>query len=155
MVDEEWRKHVARWPKDHKRARQYTTLQLLQAVREGVASSELHLLFDYFGLHQRGYKLLRDLQTHLQGDMVKFFGSSYIENESELPFIIGYIFEVVAGSNRVAEHLRLANDGSKMLNNAADVLARFLQGENGRKSIMTAKALSNSVSFAFTNGMLE
>ena len=69
--------------------KQLSILQPLQAVREGLASEELHLLFDYFGLHQRGCKLQRDLQTHLQGDLARYFGPNYIENESELPYVIG------------------------------------------------------------------
>ncbi|KAK5125541.1 hypothetical protein LTR85_000652 [Meristemomyces frigidus] len=135
--------------------RQYTTLQLLTAVREGVASEELHLLFDYFGLHQRSSRLLRDLQTHTQHDLVKYFGSDYIEEESQLPYIIGYIFEVVRGSDRISEQLRVQNGGSRMLHDAAAVLARFLEsGENSGKGIMGAKALSHSVAHAFANGTL-
>ena len=134
--------------------KQFTSIQLLTAVREGVASEELHLLFDYFSLHRRGYKLLRDLQTHLQGDLTRYFGSNAIENESELPYVVGYVFEVVRGSNRVADDLRLENAGSRMLVDAAAVLSRMLQGGNGMASIMKAKALSDAAVYAYHNGTL-
>jgi len=39
-----------------------------------------------------------------------------------------------------------------MLKKAGGVLASFLEGESGRKGIMTAKALSNSVSYAVDTG---
>lgn len=118
-----------------------------------MASEELHLLFDYFGLHQRCSRMLRDLQTHTQHDLVKYFGSDYIEDESQLPYIIGYIFEVVRGSDRIGEELRVEVEGrgSRMLYDAAGVLARFLgSGENSTKGIVGAKSLS----LAFANGML-
>ncbi|KAK4569715.1 hypothetical protein LTR86_002683 [Recurvomyces mirabilis] len=109
--------------------KQFTTLQLLTAVREGIASEELHLKFDYIGLHLRNSKLLRKLQTHLHTDLVRYFMEEYIEDESQLPFVIGYVFEVVAGSNRVSEDLRLANGGSRMLRTAAEVVWKFLEDE--------------------------
>ena len=100
-----------------------------------MASEELHLKFDYIGLHLRNSKLLRKLQTHLQDDLVRYFGNNYIEDESQLPFVIGYVFEVVAGSNRVLEHLRLENGGSRMLHTAAEVLRGFLDSE-GRATLV-------------------
>ena len=134
--------------------KQFTNIQLLTAVREGVAGEELHLLFDYFNLHQRGCKLLRDLQTHLQGDLARYFGSDYLENESELPYIVGYIFEVVRGSDRAADGLRLDNAGSRMLQDAAAVLRRMLQSEDGRSLVTKAKAFSDAIVHAYHSGTL-
>lgn len=122
--------------------RQFTPLQLLRIVREGVAAEELHLLFDYISLHQRSLKLLRTLQTHLHADLVKYFSEQYIEEESQLLYIIGYLFEVVCGSARIAEHLRVEG-GSRMLHTTAEVMERYLQdGQNSSKSLDVAKALS-------------
>ncbi|USW51660.1 hypothetical protein Slin15195_G049790 [Septoria linicola] len=49
----------------------------------------------------------------------QYFGSTYIENESELPFVIGYIFETMFGSERVAEAFCLRHGGSRLLNTAS------------------------------------
>jgi hypothetical protein len=46
-------------------------VQLLTCVREGVAAEELHLLFDYFGVHERGITLLREVRTAVRDDLVK------------------------------------------------------------------------------------
>ena len=122
--------------------KQYTTTQLLTAVREGVAGEELYLLFDYFSLHQRGYKLLRDVQSHVHGDLVKYFGPSYVEEESQLPYVVGWVFEVARGSDRIVESMRLENAGSRMMQEPSDVLARMLQNGIGNKSIAEARANS-------------
>ena len=66
------------------------------------------------------------------------------------------------GSNRIAEDMRLENAGSRMLQEAADVLARFLRGEdgregilgNGREGIMGAKGRSGAVVHAYHAGLL-
>ncbi|KAI5365442.1 hypothetical protein Slin14017_G053320 [Septoria linicola] len=44
-------------------------IQVLKVVRERVAGQELHLSFDYNGLHFRGHKLLRTLHTHLHAQL--------------------------------------------------------------------------------------
>lgn len=136
---------MADFARDMVTQKQFSSIQLLTAVREGVTSEELHLLFDYFRLHQRGYKLLRDLQTHLQGDLANAFGSNYIENESELPYIVGYIFEIVRGSSKIAEEWRVENRGSRILHDAAAVLSRMLQGEDGDDLIVGASGRSDAV----------
>lgn len=59
---------------------------------------------------------------------------------------------MVRGSDCIAEELRVQTGGSRMLKKAGGVLASFLEGESGRKGIMTAKALSNSVSYAVDTG---
>lgn len=134
--------------------RQYSTLQLLTAVREGVAAEELHLVFDYMGLHQRCHKMLRQLQTHLQHDLVQYFGSDYIEDESQLPFIIGYVFEVMTGAGRVAEHLRVEANGSALLYKASEVLSGFLAEGGKQESWTKARALSYAVQRAYFRGDL-
>ena len=131
-------------------------VQLLEVVREGIAAEELHLLFDYIGLHFRGYKLLRKLHTDLQSQLTNYFGSNYIENESELPFIVGYIFEIMFGSDRVTEALRLQHGGSRLLNTAAETLKAFLEdGINGQQSLVAAKGHSSTVLYHYFAGTMD
>ncbi|KXT03428.1 hypothetical protein AC578_1554 [Pseudocercospora eumusae] len=67
--------------------KQLTPIELLTIVREGVAAEELHLLFDYFGMHQKGYEVLQALRTRLHDRFVKFFGPAYLEDKLPLPFL--------------------------------------------------------------------
>lgn len=133
-----------------------THLQLLQVVREGVAAEEMHLLFDYIGLHFRGYKILRTLHTHLQHQLTNFFGSNYIEDESQLPYIVGYVFEIVFGSERASQQLRLQFGGSRSLNTAAETMKGFLEeGRNANESVIAAKGQTNTILYHYFAGTLD
>ena len=52
---------------------------------------------------------MSDSQTHLHSDLSKYSWSNYTENESKLAYIVGYIFEMVKGSNSFVDDLRLEN----------------------------------------------
>ncbi|GAB7332913.1 hypothetical protein MBLNU13_g04624t1 [Cladosporium sp. NU13] len=47
---------------------------------------------------------------------------------NQLPFVVGYIFEIVHGADKAAEHLELQNHGSKILSKASDILNRLDDG---------------------------
>lgn len=135
---------------------QMTLVKLLACVREGIAAEEMHLLFDYFGLHQRGIELLRKLKDGVQDDMVECFGEEYIEDESQLPYVVGYIFDIVHGADKAAEHLKLQSQGSKILNKASDLLKEFLEHDNtGMQGLMQTRALTRSVQYAHAKGKLQ
>lgn len=135
---------------------QITPIQLLTCIQEGLAAEEMHLLFDYFGVHRRGIELLRKLKTGLHEDMVEYFGEDYIEDDSQLLFIVGYIFDIVHGADKAAEHLELQNHSSKILSKASDILKEFLETENtGMKGLMQARALTRSVQWAHEKGKLQ
>ncbi|KAM0701246.1 hypothetical protein Q7P35_011607 [Cladosporium inversicolor] len=95
---------------------QMTPIQLLTCIQEGLAAEEMHLLFDHFGVHQHGIELLRKLKDGLHEDMVEYFGEEYIEDESQLSFVVGYIFDIVHGADKAADYLKLQGHSSKILN---------------------------------------
>lgn len=135
---------------------QITPVQLLTCVREGLAAEEMHLLFDYFGTHERGIQLLRKLKAAVHEDMVEYFGENYIEDDSQLPYVVGYIFDVVSGSDKAAEQLDLPNHGSKILSKAAEVVKAFLDHENnGMKGLRTTRALTRSVQYLYAQDRLQ
>ena len=135
---------------------QMTPVQLLACVREGIAAEEMHLLFDYFDLHQRGIELLRELKDGVHNDMVEYFGEEYIEDDSQLPFVVGYIFDIVHRADKAAEHLKLQYHGSKILNKASDLLKEFLEHDNtGMQGLMQTRALTRIVQYAHAKGKLQ
>lgn len=116
----------------------------------------MHLLFDYFVVHRRGIEMLRKLRDGLHEDMVEFFGEEYIEDESQLPYVVGYIFEIVYGADKAAEHLKLQNHGSKILSKASDIWKEFLQlGHTGTKGLTQTRALTRSVQWAHEQDRLQ
>jgi hypothetical protein len=135
---------------------QMTPVQLLTCVREGLAAEEMHLLFDYFRVHQRGIRLLRTLEDALHADMVEYFGEGYIEDDSQLPYVVGYIFEIVHGADKAAERLQLPYHGSKILNKASDVLKAYLEKDNtGLQGVAQTKALTRTIQYAHANKKLQ
>ncbi|KXT09032.1 hypothetical protein AC579_2546 [Pseudocercospora musae] len=124
--------------------KQFTPTQLLTIVREGVAAEELHLLFDYHAIHRKGYEILQTLRIQLHDRFVEYFGPGYLE--VQLPFIVGYIFEVVRGSDRTAEDLGIDQNlrPSRMLYEASEALRQTLKDDRGSQSIEKARALSRA-----------
>lgn len=131
-------------------------MQLLTCVREGVAAEELALLFDYLGAHQRGIQLLRELKAALHDDLVRLPGFGSIQDDSQLPFVVGYILEVVSTGDKVAEKLKLSGQGGKVLYKAAGVLEAFLKRDNnGMRGLMQARALTRAGQYAEENNELD
>ena len=139
--------------KDMKAQSEYSAIQLLQIVLEGVAAEELHLLFDYFGLNQRGCSLLFSLKTQLEPDMEKHSVGKPNDEGPQLPVIVEYIFGAANGSKDLSQDLDPACSTSRILHQAADILREFLKddgfGGSGARSIMCARALTNAVVAAY------
>jgi hypothetical protein len=85
-----------------------TTAAFLSALRDALQADILALNVDYFALHIRSVDLLRDIYVKLDADFLKYLGPRYIEKESELPFLVGYLFGIASQSGKAAEELRLA-----------------------------------------------
>ncbi|KAF4626859.1 hypothetical protein G7Y89_g11294 [Cudoniella acicularis] len=58
-------------------------------------------------------------------DFLKFFGSNYIENEAQLPFIGPYVLLVANGSSQTAKQMGIDAD-SKLLEKAGEVVEGFV-----------------------------
>jgi hypothetical protein len=114
------------WAKSHK----MTPLQLLGTLRDAIVAEEHMLRFDYFSLHLRCLRLLRTLQTVLDQKLQRCFGYGYIENETQLPFLVYYIFEAAVGSGKIEEILKVREGGeSLMLKQASEVVHEFIERE--------------------------
>lgn len=114
------------WAKSHK----MTPLQLLDTLRHAIAVEEHMLRFDYFSLHLRCLRLLHTLRELLDQKLQQYFGPNYIENETQLPFLVSYIFEVAAGSGKIGKVLKV-KDGSEslMMKRASEVVHEFIGRE--------------------------
>jgi hypothetical protein len=91
------------WAKSHK----LTVLQLLNALRDAMASEQHMLRIEYFSLHRRCLRLLRNLRSVLDDKLRRYIGPNYIENETQLPTIVGYIFQIAAESGKMADRVKL------------------------------------------------
>jgi hypothetical protein len=79
-------------------------------------------------MHQQSVTLLRKLKEELDGELRRYFGVGYLENESQLPFVGLYVVLVACGSRKAAEGRGLVAEGegeSKLLERAGDIFDGF------------------------------
>lgn len=100
--------------------------------------------------------MLRTLKTDLHKDLIEHFGEGYIEYESQLPYVVGYIFEIMSDAEKVgAERLEIPAHGSKVLSKASDVLKAFLQNDKTSMDVLSqAKRRTRAVQYALRHGEL-
>jgi hypothetical protein len=116
------------------RASPFLAVPFISSLQEKVQSDILTLNIDYIDLHMRCFDLLRNIHTTLHSDFVKYLQSpNYIEKESELPFLVGYLFMISTGSAKAADHLKIGGKGvevrSKTLLKAADIVETLIRKE--------------------------
>lgn len=114
-----------------------TTSSFLSSLRDAVEADILALNIDYFALHIRCVDLLRDLYVKLDADFLRYLSPGYIEKESQLPFLVGYIFEIAITSGKAAEALRLAGKDSvvksAILLKAGELVGKVVATEGARE----------------------
>lgn len=105
-----------------------TAIQLLESIRTGLQAEEAALKFDHLGLHRFCWQLLRNLNEDLKDDLLKYYGPGYLESESQLPFVVGYIFMMACETDHLAQGLLKPRKDvtvtSKLLQSAAECVAK-------------------------------
>jgi hypothetical protein len=99
-------------------------------MSEALVAEAQMLRFDYFSFHLRCLQLLRALRTSLDDKLREYFGPAYLENDTQLPFVVGYVLMVASGTERYGERAR--NYGgfeSVMLRKASVTVRQFIQQE--------------------------
>ncbi|GIZ47422.1 hypothetical protein CKM354_001051300 [Cercospora kikuchii] len=134
----------------------FTPAQVLHVVREGMAGEEHHLVFNYIGLHFRSFQLLRKLQTQLSGHLPKIFGSNYIEHDSELASIIGYIFRTMSESDHVARSTPLTLEDGNIVHAATEITKTFLEdGSNAHEGLVYAKIYTSAGAYHISRDTID
>ncbi|KAJ3033786.1 hypothetical protein HDV00_005827 [Rhizophlyctis rosea] len=83
------------WHQTHK----LTPTQLLLSLRQSLHTETQILHFDYISLHTRCIALLRAVRTVVHDDLERLIGKEYIENESQLPTMVGWILMLEHGTS--------------------------------------------------------
>jgi hypothetical protein len=120
------------WKKSHK----MTPIQFLSVLRYAITLEEVMLRFDYMDFHLQCLDLLRRLRTALDSDLRKYNGDGYIENDTQLAFIVRYLFVAVTAGATISSQIGNVPVRSKMMVKATDVLGDFIEQEGG---VETAK----------------
>ncbi|KAI4155207.1 MAG: hypothetical protein LQ340_001140 [Diploschistes diacapsis] len=111
-----------------------TAVHLLESMRNTLSSERLELDFDYLLLHRMCWRLLRSVQEKCDAQLKDMFGPGYLERESQLPFVVGYIFMGATRTKRLGAMLvKKKSDvvSSKLLEQAAGVMDGYLESCGG------------------------
>ena len=89
-------------------------VELLLALYGSIEDETSELSFDYFGFHQKCWSLLRVVQKELHQSLLPYVdGPGYLDNETQLPFVVGYIFATAAQSDKAAKQFLKLKEGQK------------------------------------------
>lgn len=124
--------------------RRLTAIKLLENLRNTLQSEALELSFDYLALHRVCWRMLRLVKQVCDTRLRNIFGFPYQEKESQLPFVVGYIFMAVTGTDQLGK--RVAEKGeivkSKLLMCAAEAVEGVIEvgAESSGEKILPTEA---------------
>ena len=114
-------------------------VQLLNALLDALGDEMLPLSFDHFGLHMSCWRLLREVHEALSPDLKNMYEAGYLDQENQLPFVVGYIFMAAVSTKRLGGVLMPKKQDmvtSKLLTKAGEVLEAWLEKGNGTVGCM-------------------
>ena len=99
------------------------TIDFLRDLAHALHAETLELSVDYLRLHRFCWMILRNVNEVCKPQLLEKVGAGYLEKESQLPFVVGYIFMVATQTNGVANLLLPRRPGvqvsSRLLGQAA------------------------------------
>ena len=125
-----------------------STMDFLELFTNALHTETMELTFDYFMMHRCCWSLLRSVNEACQPQLLQMYGGGYLPHESQLPFVVGYIFMACTQTSRMADLLlpKRENIGvsSRLLETAAHVVQGMTESGTGR---LTIGKLENALHF--------
>lgn len=116
-------------------------VEFLERLANTLHAESIELNFDYFSMHHRCWMLLRSLNQKCKPQLLKIYGEGYLEKESQLPFVVGYIFMACTGTSHIAgllsPKLGVVDVTSRLLVTAAGAINTMI--EQGAGEIVIKK----------------
>jgi hypothetical protein len=81
--------------------------KLLSLLRAVTQAEVMELSYDYLTLHRFCWRLLRAVKDRCRDRLINMYGPDYIEEEYQLPFLVGYIFGAATNTKQLADALKL------------------------------------------------
>ncbi|GME35687.1 uncharacterized protein LTHEOB_11548 [Neofusicoccum parvum] len=125
--------------------------ELLEKLRNALQGEVFELSFDYALMHRFCWRLLRAVKDACAEDLRRMYGPDYIEKESELPFVVGYILHASVARDQAAkypvfESRRTRSTQSRLLVKAARGMEGMIDSGAGA---MVAKVLDEQYNIVF------
>ncbi|PYH81313.1 hypothetical protein BO82DRAFT_336425 [Aspergillus uvarum CBS 121591] len=120
-------------PTKRRSARQLTIVELLETLRDTVHNEAPEFTFDYLALHRNCWRLLRMVRDMCDPHLRRVHGADYLEDETELPFLVGYLFMAAAGTDALGNTLAEKDEvvSGQMMTCAATVVEGMIESEAG------------------------
>ena len=116
-----------------KRARTATPSDFVFQLAMAVQAEVPEVSFNYFRMHRYCWAMLENIDAHLGPRLKELFDDNYLDNQTQLPFLVGYIFMV---SSRT--EIWPGVDRLELMRLAANALQESLPLSNGfMKEILT------------------
>ncbi|KAL4866934.1 hypothetical protein BDV12DRAFT_172098 [Aspergillus spectabilis] len=118
-------------------SRKFTIVGLLGAMRNTLQAEVLEFSFDYLAVHRNCWKMLRAVREACDPMLRKIHGPEYIENESQLPFVVGYIFMAATGTDQLGKVLANKDEvvKSQIMVTAGRVVESLMETPLGRVAV--------------------
>ncbi|KAI1084861.1 hypothetical protein F5B20DRAFT_568151 [Whalleya microplaca] len=94
--------------------------QLVRALVFALEAESLEFALPYMAMHRECWSYLRAVRKHCDPLLRQIFTPAYMERESELPFVVGWIFSAAAESN-----------DKRLLSQAAEETREFVRKSGG------------------------
>ncbi|KAF3054003.1 hypothetical protein E8E11_006452 [Didymella keratinophila] len=116
-------------------AKQLSVFKCVGLIRDLLHAVVVEIAFDYFRLHRQCWRLLRAVKDHVRDDLIRIYGPDYVQKESELPFIVGYVLMTASRSQGLGDLLKSKQPGvqitSKVLEGARYVVEGMVDSGAG------------------------
>ena len=111
------------------------TTDFLEDLANALHAETLELSVDYLRIHRFCWMLLRQINDACKPRLLEMFSAGYLEKESQLPFVVGYIFMAATTTNGVANLLLPRRNGvqvsSRLLMTAAEIIKGMIESGAG------------------------
>lgn len=99
--------------------------RLVRSLAWALQGESLELAFPYLVVHRFCWMMLRSLKEQCDQLLREKYTPAYMESETELPFIVGYILMANSGTGATPQDDRLLKAAAEMLNNFVDTVGKF------------------------------
>ncbi|KUL84866.1 hypothetical protein ZTR_08211 [Talaromyces verruculosus] len=99
-------------------------------LRDAIQAEHVPFTFDYLMFHEECWTLLRRMRHVCQESLNRIWGDEWYEKETQLPFIVGWIFRSASNAQAVETKLSLGESGkvmSKVLLEGAEAYNAFIE----------------------------
>jgi hypothetical protein len=99
--------------------------KLVRSLAWALQGESLELAFPYLVVHRFCWKMLRAVKQGCDPILREKYTPAYMENETELPFVVGYILMANSGMGAEPQDDRLLKAAAEVLNPFADTVGKF------------------------------